>query len=109
MALSETPTKGTPVFNPFASNEEPYDLIPEMKRLLDHLETTPRDTEEYTTVIGHLETLIKLHESTRSQKRVSPDKLVDAAVSVLGLLLVVNHERIHVITTKALDIARKTR
>jgi hypothetical protein len=108
MAFNETPTKGTTVFD-FLDKAEPTALEAEMKRLLTHLETTPPDEEEYEKVIDQLVKLHKLHESENSHKRVSYDKLADIALSALGILAVINHERIHVITTKALDIVKKTR
>lgn len=108
MALSETPTKGTTVFD-FLDKAEPTALEAEMKRLLTHLETTPPDDAEYEKVIDQLVKLHKLHESDNSHKRVSRDKLVDVALSIFTVLTVVNYERIHFVTTKALDIARKAR
>lgn len=82
----------------------------EIKKIYDSLElmTDPSD-EEYEKAIDQLVKLHKLMESESSHRRISYDKLADLTLSALGLLVVVNHERIHVITTKALDIVRKTR
>lgn len=90
-------------------NNEPDALEAEMKRLLDHLELTAPDTEEYEKVIDQLAKLCKLHESMNSHKRISYDKLVDAGISLITLGAIINYERIHFVTTKALDIVRKVR
>lgn len=82
----------------------------EIKKIYDSLELmTDPSEEEYEKAIDQLVKLHKLLESESSHRRVSYDKMIDFALSALGLVLVVNHERINVITTKALDVVRKTR
>lgn len=82
----------------------------EIKKIYASLELmTDPSEEEYEKAIDQLVKLHKLMESESSHRRISYDKLADLALSALGLLVVVNHERIHVITTKALDVVRKTR
>ena len=82
----------------------------EIKKIYASLEvmTDPSD-EEYEKAIDQLVKLHKLMESESSHRRISYDKLVDVALSALGIMAVINHERINVITTKALDVVRKTR
>jgi hypothetical protein len=43
----------------------------------------------------------------RNKNRISKDAVVAAATHVVGLLLVLQHERVHVIATKAFGLVRK--
>jgi len=97
------------VFKPQKSETEVL-AEQEIKKIYASLEvmTDPSD-EEYEKAIDQLVKLHKLMESESSHRRISYDKLVDVALSALGIMAVINHERINVITTKALDVVRKTR
>jgi hypothetical protein len=66
------------------------------------------DTDEYAAMVDQL---VKLHalkvKETRS--RVSPDVVVAAVVNLAGIFMIIRHEQINVITTKALSFVMKPR
>lgn len=65
-------------------------------------------SEEYSKV---LDTLLKLHK-TQAENRprsVSPDVLVSAAASLLGIILILHYERTEIVTTKAIGFVPKMR
>lgn len=66
------------------------------------------DSEEYAKMVSQLETLYSL-KSIDAPKRVSPDTLAIVAGNLLGIMLIVGHERANVVTSKALSFVLKLR
>lgn len=64
------------------------------------------DTEEYSKIADQLVKLYKLREYD-TPKRVSPDTLVLVAGNLLGIAMIVGHERAHVVTSKAMSFVLK--
>lgn len=60
-------------------------------------------TEEYSTIADQLVKLYKLRKETESLNRPSADTLALIGANLLGILIIIGHERAHVITTKALS------
>lgn len=94
------------ISNPFTKTE-PNALENEIERLLEVLNNEEPNTEKYDKVADQLVKLYKLKE-VDSKKRVSPDALAAAATNIAGILLVINFERVHVITTKAFGMIFKS-
>lgn len=67
----------------------------------------PED-EKYSDVLEKVTRLYKLREQSAPQ-RVSPDTIVLAAVNLVGILLIIRHENINVITSKAMSFVLKPR
>jgi hypothetical protein len=61
-------------------------------------------SEEYVKI---LDQLVRLHEMKQAEKprQVSPDTLVLAGANLIGILLIINHERLHPLTTRAMNMA----
>ncbi len=66
------------------------------------------DSEEYAKMVDQLTKLYSLKEID-SKKRVSPDTLAIVIGNLAGIILVVGHERAHVVTSKALNFIMKLR
>jgi len=64
------------------------------------------DTQEYAQMADQL---VKLHalKMNESSRRVSPDVKATILANLLGILIIVTHERVHVVTTKALGFIKK--
>lgn len=88
---------------------EPTALETEIARLLSRAAGMSPESDEYAKIATQIVALHKLKEAETSYKRVSYDELVKVAGSLVGVLAVINYERIHVITTKALGFVMKTR
>lgn len=71
------------------------------------LERHPVDSEEYATVLERVTKLHKLKQEETSP--VSKDTLIIAATNILGILLIINHEYLHPITTRAMGMVIKPR
>lgn len=84
----------------------------ELEKEIDNLATSLRfynpSEESYAKVASNLETLCRAQERVQKPK-VSPDTLVTAASSLLGIGLILGYEHSHVITSKALAFVLKGR
>lgn len=69
---------------------------------------TPVDSKEYYRLLNHLKQLRDLKDQERKFRfEVSGDTLVVAGVNILGILLILKHEHLNVISTKALGFITK--
>lgn len=66
------------------------------------------DSDEFQVMREQLESLYAMKKSNRSS-RVSPDTLLTVAGNLLGITLILQHERLHVVTSKALGFVMKTK
>jgi hypothetical protein len=77
------------------------------KTILDLLEevnsTQDKTSDEYAKMVDQAAKLYEL----RQKSRISPEALVTVASNLAGILLVMNHERAHVIASKAFSFVKK--
>lgn len=64
--------------------------------------------EEYATTADQLSKLYKMREHTAA-RRLNPDAAVLAGANLLGIAIIVWHERDHTLTSKALSFLPKLR
>lgn len=72
------------------------------------LQSLDPTSKEYETVLDRISKLEKMADNNRP-KSVSPDTLVMAATNILGIVLILNYERLGIVTSKALPFVSKTR
>ena len=72
---------------------------------LAELSTHTADSKEYAQTADQV---VKLYQ-LKKKSRISPDVLVTASANILGILVIVGHERAHVVTSKALAFVAKLR
>lgn len=65
------------------------------------------DSEEYSDAADQLVKLMKLKKEINPSWRPSPDALVGAAGSILGIILILHFEKLGAITSKALSFVGK--
>lgn len=87
---------------------EDIQLQEAIDRLHACLKNADPDTEEYTKLLTAIERLEALKPPKRA-RGISPDALWGGVVQVFSVGLVIGHERANVITTKALDIIKKSK
>jgi hypothetical protein len=65
-------------------------------------------SEEYVKV---LESVIRLHQLKTNEKssRISKDTLANVGANLLGILMIIKHENVNVITSKAMSFVTRTR
>lgn len=78
--------------------------------LLEEMSHLNGDSEEYAKMVEQLKTLYSLKEVDQkvdSWKRVSADTLAIVGGNILGIVMIVGHERASVLTSKALTLLTK--
>lgn len=67
-------------------------------------------SDEYAKALEHVTKLTKLKAPEKEPKKpVSPDAVIAAAANIAGILLILQYEHIHVITSKALGFVAKVK
>lgn len=83
-------------------------LVKEIDNLYSNMSDLDRSSDDYAAMVNQLTKLYKLKE-INSRKRVSPDTLAIVAGNLAGILMIVGHEKAHVVTSKALSFVLKAR
>jgi len=63
------------------------------------------DTKEYAQMTKQLSKLIKLR--AQAQRKLSPDTRAVVLGNLAGILMIVGHERAHVVTSRAINFVLK--
>lgn len=74
---------------------------------LDKLTDHDIDSKEYGEILDRVVKLHKMKEEEKPQS-VSRDTQVKIAANLLGILLIISHERIHLMNTAALKFVGKS-
>lgn len=80
----------------------------EIDRLIEIMSYQEANSENYATMAANLEVLMKAKANEKA-RRISPDTLAIIAGNLLGIGLILSHERLNVISTKALGFVLKGR
>jgi len=84
--------------------EEPKkDIESEIEHILTKLESLKPESEEYTTAVKNLDTLYACR-SYKTNTWLNYEVLIPAAVNILGILLVINYEKVGIVTSKAMSL-----
>jgi len=91
----------------FAKQSEPTELdmlIDELQRFIRNMDP---DAKNYSDMI---ESLTKLHKLRgEPSKPISKDAILTTVGSIVGILLILNYERLGVVTSKAMSFVTKMR
>jgi ribosomal protein S25 len=74
--------------------------------LLVEMEKINKDSDEYAKMADQLVKLYNLKE-VDSKRKVSPDTLATVLGNLIGIALIIRHERENVLTSKALTFVQK--
>jgi hypothetical protein len=86
--------------------EDRMTLDQEVDRVLKQMSKMYVGSKEYQVAVDNLKVLCDAR-GVKSPRSLSTDVIVSAAANILGILLVLNYEQMHVITSKAISIAFK--
>jgi cysteine sulfinate desulfinase/cysteine desulfurase-like protein len=92
----------------FRNTQTPTGIDLAIDDLLSELKGFTADTKEYATMIKQLQ---KLHAMKVAEKpsNVSPDTLAMIVGNLMGIVLILEFERMNVITSKAMSFVSKLR
>ncbi|MCA1806542.1 MAG: hypothetical protein LC687_01565 [Actinobacteria bacterium] len=79
-----------------------------IENLLALLTRTDPRSEEYAVMTEQLEKLYSIREKP-SKDRISPDTLALVIGNLVGIVVIVGHERAHIVTSKAINFVMKLR
>jgi hypothetical protein len=80
----------------------------ELSRLFKLLRTYEPDSDEYAATVDKIAKLHKL-ETDEQSRRVSPDTLALIGANLLGIVMILKHEELNVITTKTMGLLMRAR
>jgi hypothetical protein len=87
---------------------EPTALEKAIDRLHDDMQTVDPNTEKYSAMADNLIKLYKLREhDTVTRWRPSPDVVLTVAANLIGIVIIIKHEEVNVISSKALGFVKK--
>lgn len=78
----------------------------EVDRLLDLMSNMEPSTDDYKKVVESLKTLCEAR-SKKPALIIEPETVVTALSSLLGIVLILQHERLNVVTSRAISFVRK--
>ena len=78
----------------------------EVKRLLFYMETMDVYSDEYITAVNNLKVLCEAR-SRKPARKVEPETIIAVAGNLIGILVILQHERFNVVTSRALALIRK--
>jgi hypothetical protein len=83
-------------------------LESELEQQLKLLKSHTSDSEGYAKTLSHVE---RLHDMIDVEKHsiVSKDALLNVGANLLGILMIIKHEHVNVITSKALGFVIRAR
>jgi hypothetical protein len=88
----------------FKKSQKAIALDAAIANVLSWMENADPTTPEYAQTISKLE---KLYALRGSKKSVSPDTLAIVLGNLAGIIMILNHERAHVVVSKALGFVMK--
>lgn len=92
----------------FTNKDEAPTLQGQIDEVLLEMGSHKTYTEEYDKLLNQLERLYKL-QAPEKARRISPDAIVAVVGNLAGIVMILNFERVHVVTSKALGFVLKTK
>ena len=96
------------VMNIYTKIIKPNKFEKEIDAILEELQYHEKDSQEYAQILSQLEKLVKMQD-IRHSRRIKPDTLAQVGANLGGIALILNYEKLSVITTKALNFVVKGR
>jgi hypothetical protein len=88
-----------------SKNDNSLALDEAIERILNRMQYEEVDSEEYGTMVSRLDKLYAMKNTNRN--RVSKDAIWTIGANILGIILILGHERANVVTSKALSFIVK--
>lgn len=92
----------------FPSKKPKSKLQLEIDRLVLALKDHQPESKEYAAIISQLKELSKVQKE-QSPATVSPDTKLQVAANLAGIVMIIQHEHVYVIASKALAFVPKLR
>lgn len=87
---------------------KPNKLDMEIDSVLEELQYHEKDSKEYAQILNQLEKLMKMQDMKKG-RHLKPDTVAQIGANLAGIGLILNYEKLSVITTKAMSFVIKGR
>jgi hypothetical protein len=91
----------------FRRKKEETPLDREIEAVFQNLDRKIPGSDEYKATLDNLSMLYALREPKKPLGGVTPDTIVIAATNIAGIAMILQHERLHAISTKAFNFILK--
>jgi hypothetical protein len=88
-----------------SKNDNSLAIDEAIERILNRMQYVEVDSEEYGTMVSRLDKLYAMKNTNKN--RVSKDAIWTIGANILGIILILGHERANVVTSKALSFIVK--
>lgn len=78
-------------------------------RILTEMEIFGPNTPEYESLLGELERLSALQSTETWTRRIDPTQVAAVIANLAGIGLIVNYEKLNVVTTKAIGMIMRSK
>lgn len=78
----------------------------EVQRILFYMERVDPNSDEYIRAVQNLKVLCEAR-SKKPARSIEPDTLIAVVGNLIGILVILQHERFNVVTSRALALIRK--
>ena len=102
-----TPTIGATLFTKKSETDLRFEA--EINGLLTQMRGKDPGTPEYQAQLKALKKLIKMRDSSKNARKISPDTLAIVLGNLAGVLVIVSYEKHNIVTSKALTFVQKLR
>lgn len=94
----------------FAKKDKRSELEKEYDTLVEHLKAIPESDKAYAETLEKVEKLhALLMEEKDRKKSISPETVLGVVANALSIVMILKHEQMHSITSKALNFVTKGR
>lgn len=93
----------------FAKKDKRSKLEKEIDEVVLMMSTLAPEAEEYQKMAEVLDKLMKANSYKTSKPGIDPNTVLLIVGNILGILLVLNYEQLHCVTSKALGMIQKGR
>lgn len=90
------------------TKDKQNNLQMEINSILERMESMTIESEGYEVALSNLERLYEL-KSKDGKFNISPDTMAVVAGNLIGLIMIIKHEELNIITSKALGFVLKGR
>jgi hypothetical protein len=94
------------MFNLMRTEEEPRRIEEALDQAILDLGNYPSHSKEYGAIATNVKVLAEataVDKTAHKKLSVSPDTMAAIGANLLGILMILNHERAHVLTSKAMS------
>lgn len=93
----------------FTPSKSESSLDRAIAKAIEELDNHSVMSDEFSAALDRLAKLEKMKEAEKPSRRISPDTLIYAITNLIGIAMIIRHEHVNVITSKATNFVLKSK